>query len=81
MIAGFSGKTDIQVLSNYIKYFTSRTSRLAARFITLQDASTNFGFTGSPAFFKESNGSYRVVGVNVGNFGGEVRIVPIHRVR
>ncbi|MCR5364935.1 MAG: FHA domain-containing protein [Prevotella sp.] len=81
VIAGFSGKTDIQVLSNYIKYFTSRTSRLAAHFITLQDASTNFGFTGSPAFFKESNGSYRVVGVNVGNFGGEVRIVPIHRVR
>jgi hypothetical protein len=81
VIAGFSGRTDIQVLSNYIKYFTSRTSRLAARFITLQDASTNFGFTGSPAFFKESNGSYRVVGVNVGNFGGEVRIVPIHRVR
>ncbi len=81
VVAGFSGKTDIQVLSNYIKYFTSRTSRLAAHFITLQDASTNFGFTGSPAFFKESNGSYRVVGVNVGNFGGEVRIVPIHRVR
>ena len=81
VIAGFSGRTDIQVLSNYIKYFTSRTSRLAARFITLQDASTNWGFTGSPAFFKESNGSYRVVGVNVGNFGGEVRIVPIHRVR
>ena len=81
VIAGFSGRTDIQVLSNYIKYFTSRTSRLAAHFITLQDASTNFGFTGSPAFFKESNGSYRVVGVNVGNFGGEVRIVPIHRVR
>ena len=81
VIAGFSGRTDIQVLSNYVKYFTSRTSRLAARFITLQDASTNFGFTGSPAFFKESNGSYRVVGVNVGNFGGEVRIVPIHRVR
>ncbi len=81
VIAGFSGKTDIQVLSNYIKYFTSRTSRLASRFITLQDASTNWGFTGSPAFFKESNGSYRVVGVNVGNFGGEVRIVPIHRVR
>ena len=81
VIAGFSGRTDIQVLSNYIKYFTSRTSRLAARFITLQDASTNWGFTGSPAFFKENNGSYRVVGVNVGNFGGEVRIVPIHRVR
>ncbi len=81
VIAGFSGNTDIQVLSNYVKYFTSRTSRLASKFITLQDASTNWGFTGSPAFFKESNGSYRVVGVNVGNFGGEVRIVPIHRVR
>lgn len=81
VIAGFSGNTDIQVLSNYVKYFTSRTSRLASRFITLQDVSSNWGFTGSPAFFKESNGSYRVVGVNVGNFGGEVRVVPIHRVR
>ena len=81
VIAGFSGNTDIQVLSNYVKYFTSRTSRLAATFITLQDASSNWGFTGSPAFFKEDNGSYRVVGVNVGNFGGEVRVVPIHRVR
>jgi hypothetical protein len=81
VIAGFSGNTNIQALSNYVKYFTSRTSRLAARFITLQDASSNWGFTGSPAFFKESNGSYRVVGVNVGNFGGEVRVVPIHRVR
>lgn len=81
VIAGFSGNTNIQTLSNYIKYFTSRTSRLASNFITLQDASANWGFTGSPAFFKESNGSYRVVGVNVGNFGGEVRIVPINRVR
>ncbi|MBQ8712243.1 MAG: FHA domain-containing protein [Prevotella sp.] len=81
VIAGFSGNTNIQALSNYIKYFTSRTSRLASNFITLQDASSNWGFTGSPAFFKESNGSYRVVGVNVGNFGGEVRIVPINRVR
>lgn len=81
VIAGFSGNTNIQALSNYVKYFTSRTSRLASNFITLQDASANWGFTGSPAFFKESNGSYRVVGVNVGNFGGEVRIVPINRVR
>ena len=81
VIAGFSGNTNIQSLSSYVKYFTSRTSRLASRFITLQDASSNWGFTGSPAFFKESNGTYRVVGVNVGNFGGEVRVVPIHRVR
>lgn len=81
VIAGFSGNTNIQSLSSFIKYFTSRTSRLANRFITLQDASNNWGFTGSPAFYKGSDGSYRVVGVNVGNFGGEVRVVPIHRVR
>lgn len=81
VIAGFSGNTNIQSLSNFIKYFTSRTSRVANRFITLQDASNNWGFTGSPAFYKGSDGSYRVVGVNVGNFGGEVRVVPIHRVR
>ena len=81
VIAGFSGNTNIQSLSSFIKYFTSRTSRVANRFITLQDASNNWGFTGSPAFYKGSNGSYRVVGVNVGNFGGEVRVVPIHRVR
>lgn len=81
VIAGFSGNTNIQSLSSFIKYFTSRTSRVANRFITLQDASNNWGFTGSPAFYKGSDGSYRVVGVNVGNFGGEVRVVPIHRVR
>ena len=81
VIAGFSGNTNIQSLSSFIKYFTSRTSRVANRFITLQDASNNWGFTGSPSFYKGSDGSYRVVGVNVGNFGGEVRVVPIHRVR
>ncbi len=81
VIAGFSGTTNIQSLSSYIKYFTSRTSRLANRFITLQDASNNWGFTGSPAFYKGNDGHYKVVGVNVGNFGGEVRVVPIQRVR
>lgn len=81
VIAGFSGNTNIQALSNYVKYFTSRTSRLASRFITLQDTYNNWGFVGSPAFFKEPDGSYKVVGVNVGNFSGESRIVPISRVR
>jgi hypothetical protein len=81
VIAGFSGNTNIQSLSNFVKYFTSRTSRLANRFITLQDSYNNWGFTGAPAFFKEPDGSYKVVGVNVGNFGGEVRVVPISRVR
>jgi hypothetical protein len=81
VIAGFSGRTDIQNLSSYVKYFTSRTSRVAGTFITLQDASTNWGFTGAPAFYKGDDGKYRVIGVNVGNFGGEVRIVPMYRVR
>ena len=81
VIAGFSGSTDIQSLSSYVKYFTSRTSRVANRFITLQDTHNNWGFTGAPAFYKEQDGSYRVVGVNVGNFSSEVRVVPINRVR
>ena len=81
VIAGFSGNTNIQGLSSYVKYFTSRTSRVASRFITLQDSYNNWGFTGAPAFYKEADNSYKVVGVNVGNFGGEVRIVPLSRVR
>lgn len=81
VIAGFSGTTDIQNLSSYVKYFTSRTSRVASRFITLQDTHNNWGFTGAPAFYKEQDGNYRVVGVNVGNFNSEVRVVPINRVR
>lgn len=81
VIAGFSGSTDIQNLSAYVKYFTSKTSRVANKFITLQDTHNNWGFTGAPAFYKEQDGSYRVVGVNVGNFSSEVRVVPINRVK
>lgn len=81
VIAGFSGTTDIQNPSAYVKYFTSKTSRVANMFITLQDTHNNWGFTGAPAFYKEQDGSYRVVGVNVGNFNSEVRVVPINRVR
>jgi hypothetical protein len=80
-IAGFSGRTDIQNLSSYIKYFTSNTSRTSGfNFITLQSSDSNWGFTGAPAFYKTSDGGFRVVGVNVGNFGGEVRVVPINKV-
>jgi len=80
-IAGFSGRTDIQNLSSYIKYFTSNTSRTSGfNFITLQNSDSNWGFTGAPAFYKTSDGGFRVVGVNVGNFGGEVRVVPINKV-
>lgn len=81
VIAGFSGNTNIQNLAGYVKYFTSKTSRVASMFITLQDTQSNWGFTGAPAFYKEADGGYRVVGVNVGNFGSETHIVPINRVK
>lgn len=77
-IAGFSGNTNIHNLDSYVKYFTSKTSRAPGfTFITLQEASNNWGYTGSPAFYKNEEGKYRVIGVNVGNFGGELRLVPI----
>jgi cell division protein FtsB len=81
VVAGFSDRTDIQRLSDYFKYFTNRTSRVSGNIITLQSADSNWGFTGAPAFYKENDGTYRVIGVNVGVFNGEERIVPIHFVR
>ena len=81
VIAGFSGVTNIQNLASDVKYFTSRTSRVGSHFITLQDTYSNWGFVGSPAFFKEPDGSYKVIGVNVGNFPPETRIVALHKIR
>ena len=79
-IAGFNNRTNIQNLSSNFKYWTSTTSRTGFNYITLQNADPNSGFIGSPAFYKEADGSYRVVGVNTGVFGGENRVVPITRV-
>ena len=82
VIAGFNGNPNIHNLSTSIKYFTSRTSRTAEfHLITLQDTYSNAGYTGSPVFFKEPNGSYRVVGVNVGNHNGETYVVRITEVK
>lgn len=77
-IAGFNGNPSIHNLTSSIKYHSSHTSRNAEfRLITLQNTYDNAGFTGSPVFFKESDGSYRVVGVNVGNFNGETYVARI----
>jgi translation initiation factor 1 (eIF-1/SUI1) len=76
-IAGFHSNTNIQNLANNIKYFTSTTSRTRNTYITLQGRDENTGFIGSPAFYKEADGTYRVVGVNIGIWDGENRIVPI----
>lgn len=79
-IAGFNANTNIQNLSSNFKYWTSSTSRTGFNYITLQSADSNKGFTGSPAFYKESDGSYKVVGVNAGINGGENKLVPVTRV-
>ena len=80
-VAGFKNNPDIHNLSNYISYFKSSTSRADTRngTIVLQDANRNAGYLGSPAFFKESDGSYRVIGVMIGQLFGEDRLVPIAR--
>ena len=78
-VAGFKNNPDIHDLSSYISYFKSNTSRTDTQngTIVLQDANSNVGYLGSPAFVKESDGTYRVIGVMVGNLFGEDRIVPI----
>ena len=80
-VAGFKNNPDIHNLSNYISYFKSSTSRADTRngTIVLQDANRNAGYLGSPAFFKEKDGSYRVIGVMMGQLFGEDRLVPIAR--
>ena len=80
-MAGFEGNPDIHNLKPYISYFKSNTSRTDTRngTIVLQNANHNAGYLGSPAFFKEKDGSYRVIGVMIGQLFGEDRLVPIAR--
>lgn len=80
-VAGFKNNPDIHNLSGYISYFKSSTSRTDTQngTIVLQDANNNPGYLGSPAFVKENDGSYRVIGLMVGRLGGEDRLVPIAR--
>jgi len=80
-VAGFKNNPDIHNLASYISYFKSSTSRADTRngTIVLQDANRNAGYLGSPAFFKEADGSYRVIGVMIGQLFGEDRLVPIAR--
>lgn len=78
-VAGFKDNPDIQDLDSYISYFKSSTSRTDTQngTIVLQDANNNSGYLGSPAFVKEADGTYRVIGLMVGRLSGEDRIVPI----
>ena len=78
-IAGFKNNPDIHNLDNYISYWKSSTSRTDTRngTIVLQDHQNNAGYLGSPAFVKEEDGSYRVIGLMVGTLFGEDRLVPI----
>lgn len=83
-IVGFKGNTDIHDLEQSISYFSAATSRADNHngTIVLQDRNANLGFLGSPAFYQEEDGTYRVIGVMVGSYDRSVddedRIVPIH---
>lgn len=80
---GYTGNPNIHNLNSTIKYWNAKTSFADTNngTIVLQGANSNVGFLGSPAFIKESDGSFKVVGVLVGNIFGEDRIVPISRCR
>ncbi len=83
-IVGFKGNTDIHDLEQSISYFSAATSRADNHngTIVLQDRNANLGFLGSPAFYQDEDGKYRVIGVMVGSYDRSVddedRIVPIH---
>ncbi len=79
-IAGFMGTTNIHNLS--LEYFKSSTSRNDTQngTIVLQSAPTSTsGYLGSPAFIKDSDGNYRLVGMYVGHFYGQSRLIPVAR--
>ena len=79
-IAGYHGVSQHSVSGDF-DFTTSNTRRASGYFITLQNAPGNDrGYLGSPAFYKDENGHYKVVGVYVGNFGGEAQLVPLSRV-
>nr|MCR4583008.1 FHA domain-containing protein [Prevotella sp.] len=80
-VAGFKNNPDIHNLAAYISYFKSSTSRTDTQngTIVLQDANRNAGYLGSPAFIKEDDGSYRAIGVMIGQLFGEDRLIPIAR--
>ena len=78
-IAGYQGHQSQHSLGD-ATYFTTATSSVASYFITLQQTTNSWGYVGSPAFYKGEDGNYRVIGVYVGNFNGECRLVPMNRV-
>lgn len=79
-IAGYHGVSQHSVSGDF-DFTTSNTRRASGYFITLQNAPGNDrGYLGSPAFYKDASGHYKVVGVYVGSFGGEACLVPLSRV-
>lgn len=79
-VAGYTGWQNVHNLGQF-RYITSTTTTKDTNngTYTLQDGGTQRGYLGSPAFVKDSDGKYRVVGVFVGSLFGEPRIVPISR--
>ena len=76
-MVGYAGSTDIH--NPIPAHFNDRTNVDDTRYgtIVLQNQVGERGYYGSPAFLKEDDGTYKVVGVMVGSVSGKDRIVPI----
>lgn len=74
---GYAGSTSIHNLVP--AHFNDRTNidSSGSGTIVLQNSVNEKGYYGSPAFIRESDGSYRVIGVMVGSVSGKDRLVPI----
>ena len=78
-MVGYAGSSNIHNLVP--AHFNDRTNIDDADngTIIMQNTVDERGYYGSPAFIKESDGTYRVVGVMVGSISGKDRIVPINK--
>ncbi|MBP5770617.1 MAG: FHA domain-containing protein [Bacteroidaceae bacterium] len=69
-VLGFKGNPDIHQLEESISYFSVG----AVDF----DKNVNLGYLGSPAFYRQPNGIYTVIGIMTGNYNlGEYKKEPI----
>lgn len=78
-MVGYAGSSDIHNLVP--AHFNDRTNIDDADngTIIMQNTVNEHGYYGSPAFIKENDGTYKVIGVMVGSVSGKDRIVPINR--
>lgn len=78
-MVGYAGSSNIHNLVP--AHFNDRTNidDVENGTIIMQNTVNEHGYYGSPAFIKDSDGTYKVVGVMVGGVSGKDRIVPINK--